>query len=403
MILEQKKSVVRDYFVRNRVSFGLLLGSGVLIFMRPGSQRVIFAGLFVSFVGLLIRSWAAGCIKKSKSLCTEGPYAFVRHPLYLGSLLMSSGIVVVFTSTDSLWLSGIFWATYTLYYWSFYTAAVTTEEKLLAERFADEWPYYKKNVPAFFPFRLARFKNLSFTSFSFAQYFKNKEYNAVAGWTAIAVLIFILGPLQIPRPDDRLALEYVREDVNQPIPLQKVVSSPRIQIAKALQQVKKIKPPQSQPEPTKAISQPMIKEDAIMEPRVVLADNDEPLEEPRRSRKLSLVTPWFGNAVLGTSALSLFNAGTGSDAWGASAQTASAFTLASVVSEQYDSIWIGVMGYGLASAVGLSQGQNLGSDVMGGAFMGIVIGKSLSYFDRKKGWSKRVSSDGRSVTYKQRF
>ncbi|MFN0118086.1 MAG: methyltransferase family protein [Elusimicrobiota bacterium] len=189
MNLEEKKLVIRNYLVRNRVCFGLLLGSGVLIFMRPGSQWVIFAGLFVSFVGLLIRSWAAGCIKKSKSLCVEGPYTFVRHPLYLGSLLMSAGIAAVFTTTDSLWLSGIFWVTYALYFWGFYTAAVTNEEKLLAERFSDEWIFYKERVPAFLPFRLPQFKNVNFKSFSFAQYNKNKEYNTVLGWVGVVVLI----------------------------------------------------------------------------------------------------------------------------------------------------------------------------------------------------------------------
>lgn len=183
--------MIRDYFVRNRVSFGFLLGSGVLFFLRPASERLTIAGLAISFLGLLIRTWAAGYIKKSKSLCTEGPYAVVRHPLYLGSFLMSAGIGAVFTNTNFPWSSSVFWVTYLIYFWSFYSAAIIKEEKLLSDRFTEEWTGYKKKTPALLPFRWPQFKNLRVNSFSFAQYNKNKEYNALIGWMGIVALIFL--------------------------------------------------------------------------------------------------------------------------------------------------------------------------------------------------------------------
>ena len=59
-----------------------LLGSGGLGTLASGAA--ILAGLF-------LRSWAAGTIRKWERLATTGPYACVRHPLYLGSILLMLG------------------------------------------------------------------------------------------------------------------------------------------------------------------------------------------------------------------------------------------------------------------------------------------------------------------------
>ncbi len=52
------------------------------------------AGLALAVAGETIRSWAAGYLVKSKELITAGPYAFVRNPLYLGRLLILSGVSI---------------------------------------------------------------------------------------------------------------------------------------------------------------------------------------------------------------------------------------------------------------------------------------------------------------------
>ena len=121
----------------------------------------------------------------------EGPYSFVRHPLYLGSFLIGSGIALSFTQLDNFWPTLFFWLFYVAYFWGFYTAAIVSEEALLSQRFPSEWQPYKINTPAFLPFNFLLFKNANFKSFSRAQYLKNKEYNALLGWLAIVILIFV--------------------------------------------------------------------------------------------------------------------------------------------------------------------------------------------------------------------
>ena len=48
---------------------------------RPGLYA---AGLVLAVLGVGIRLWAAGTIHKGREITISGPYAWVRHPLYVG-------------------------------------------------------------------------------------------------------------------------------------------------------------------------------------------------------------------------------------------------------------------------------------------------------------------------------
>lgn len=62
-------------------------------FGRPSREEWI-AGIALAFLGESLRVWAAGYLVKTKELITGGPYRFVRNPLYLGRLLILSGVAV---------------------------------------------------------------------------------------------------------------------------------------------------------------------------------------------------------------------------------------------------------------------------------------------------------------------
>jgi membrane-associated phospholipid phosphatase len=69
-----------------------------------------------------------------------------------------------------------------------------------------------------------------------------------------------------------------------------------------------------------------------------------------------------------------------------SGHTTEAFALASVISEHYDSLWVQVPAYGLASAVGyarLNNNRHWPSDVLAGAAIGTFVGKTVVHFNRK--------------------
>ena len=48
------------------------------------------------FVGLLLRAWASGHIRKNDALAISGPYAYTRNPLYLGSFILGLGFTIGF-------------------------------------------------------------------------------------------------------------------------------------------------------------------------------------------------------------------------------------------------------------------------------------------------------------------
>ena len=77
--------------------------SAMLWLARP-SRDWVWPGLAVLATGEAIRCWAAGHLAKNSELVTAGPYAFVRNPLYLGRLLIFSGLTVMaFAPRNAAW------------------------------------------------------------------------------------------------------------------------------------------------------------------------------------------------------------------------------------------------------------------------------------------------------------
>lgn len=161
-----------DFVARLRVPCGFLLVAAFAWFSRP-SLRSLAYGIPVSAAGLALRAWAAGHLDKNRELALSGPYAYVRNPLYLGTLLVAAGFAV---ASRSLGLAVLFAAVFLLVY----LPVIGLEEQHLAKlfpRYAD----YAAQVPALFP-RAPRYEAPG--RFRFALYRKNQEYQALAGFLA---------------------------------------------------------------------------------------------------------------------------------------------------------------------------------------------------------------------------
>jgi protein-S-isoprenylcysteine O-methyltransferase Ste14 len=78
-------------------------------------------------------------------LVTSGPYAFVRHPIYGGILLMMTGTAIGLVPT--WWLVA---AAAGIYF--FYSARA--EERFMTERFPDSYPAYRARTKMMLPFVL---------------------------------------------------------------------------------------------------------------------------------------------------------------------------------------------------------------------------------------------------------
>ena len=127
-------SVLRR-IARLRVPIGFLSGAVVLWLAHP-TLRTLTAGALVAAAGEAIRVWAAGHLEKGREVTTTGPYAFTRHPLYVGSTVIGIGLSIACAN----WVVGLLVLTYlamTL------TAAVRTEEAHLTEKFGEAYPDYQ--------------------------------------------------------------------------------------------------------------------------------------------------------------------------------------------------------------------------------------------------------------------
>ena len=89
-----------DFAQRLRVPAGFVLLVAFAWLSQP-SKFSMEVGLPISVLGLLLRAWAAGHLAKNQELATSGPFAYVRNPLYLGTLITAAGLVV---AAREVWL-----------------------------------------------------------------------------------------------------------------------------------------------------------------------------------------------------------------------------------------------------------------------------------------------------------
>jgi protein-S-isoprenylcysteine O-methyltransferase Ste14 len=107
------------------------------VFMVPISNMIIQTGIL-----LIIFGWRQ--IHRAKSqLVTVGIYRHVRHPQYLGFLLITFGMNVLWITISTLLL----WPILVILYYRL----AKEEDKIMEERFGEEYQKYKRAVPMFIP------------------------------------------------------------------------------------------------------------------------------------------------------------------------------------------------------------------------------------------------------------
>ena len=164
---------------RWRVRAGTLSTLLILLLARPTWPSLAWGGA-VAVLGLLVRAWAAGHLKKEKELAISGPYRYTRNPLYLGNFLIGPGVGL---AAHSGWVAGL----RVIYFFLFYPTIIKRERDRLARLFPQSYPGYRALVPLFFP-RLAKRSAAENGAFRWDLYKQNKEYRAEAGTAALWLL-----------------------------------------------------------------------------------------------------------------------------------------------------------------------------------------------------------------------
>ncbi len=109
------------------------------------AQGFILAGAIIDVIHYRLLRKGSGCIGFPEKLVSEGGlFSYIRHPMYLGELLMMLG----FTLWIGDLLSGLlfFIVAYSLF------CQALHEEKILENQFPEDFLTWKKRTKRFFPF-----------------------------------------------------------------------------------------------------------------------------------------------------------------------------------------------------------------------------------------------------------
>ena len=178
-------SAAGAFFTRWRVRLGYPLAIAVLFFSRPTPWSILI-GAVIGAAGLFLRAFAAGYLHKQAVLTITGPYAHTRNPLYFGSCILVLGTSIAAHS----WVSGILLVAY---FALFYSIVMRREENELRMHHGAAFEEYARAVPLFFPrITPAKLQGSSPGNFSFAQYRKNHEWQAGAGFLLLLVILFLI-------------------------------------------------------------------------------------------------------------------------------------------------------------------------------------------------------------------
>lgn len=180
-----KKTTWQRTARRIRVPLGFLVAAVFLVFASP-SWRSLAWGLPLVLLGVWMRGYAAGYVKKNAELTRTGPYAHTRNPLYLGSISIAAGFAV---AAGRWWLVVLLVAMFL----AIYVPTILSEESFLRAEFP-EFDEYARRVPrlAWRP-TAARFDGLAATSgrFDSKRYLHHREYNALVGAAAVYAALIL--------------------------------------------------------------------------------------------------------------------------------------------------------------------------------------------------------------------
>lgn len=158
-----KQNRKRNYSIYIRLGIAILL---ILFFWQKIlhtilSIKIVYAGfsltgsiaVILSFAGISLAIWSKkflgsnwglpGTKKLNPELVTNGPYKYVRHPIYTGVLLSTLG---------SAFLSGVVWIIIFIVAALYFFYNAKKEEKTMKKEFGKKYLIYVNHTKMFIPF-----------------------------------------------------------------------------------------------------------------------------------------------------------------------------------------------------------------------------------------------------------
>ena len=177
-----------------RFAFAYPLVAWLLLTARPTDASMRWAALII-LLGEALRLWANGYVGHVKvgrdvapdrtvipkgKLITGGPYAFVRHPLYLGTMLLGLGFCV---AVNNLWVA----AASLVFFLTIYRSKMSEEEQRIREAYP-QYTAYERAVPRWIP-RFRRYANRT-GQWQWKGIAASKEWKTLIWVTVLFILLY---------------------------------------------------------------------------------------------------------------------------------------------------------------------------------------------------------------------
>lgn len=122
----------------------------------PARTAVLALGTLLLFPGLALSLWGRVTLGEmyhvssstgvqlhaDHRLITNGPFAFVRHPIYLGLIVAATGGLLIYRTWTLVFLVLAFLGL---------SSRARREDEALAAEFGEEWEAYRRRVPGWIP------------------------------------------------------------------------------------------------------------------------------------------------------------------------------------------------------------------------------------------------------------
>ena len=179
------KKILKFFHLSSRTGLGFLAAFCMLVTAWP-TPLWLAVGAGIALLGGAIRFWASGSLEKDEVLARTGPYAIVRNPLYLGSILIATGFALANRNPIFICIAAVLLGL-------LYRRTISKEERKLKASFGEEFEAYRREVPVLFPvpWRLPKWRAL-WGGFSVRQALRNQEGEVIFG------IAGLLGALAIP-------------------------------------------------------------------------------------------------------------------------------------------------------------------------------------------------------------
>lgn len=148
-----------------------------------------FLGVIIILQGTFLRMAARGHkqtnSQKGASVVMTGPYTIARNPMYLGSMMIGCGFVlIVWPWWFVVIFCGIFYARFNI--------QIIKEEEWLSKNFKDSFNAYTQSVPRLFP-SISKLMHANLKeAFPLSEAFSTKEKYGMIGWPLLGLIVGLI-------------------------------------------------------------------------------------------------------------------------------------------------------------------------------------------------------------------